>query len=81
MLEELTDSGGRVVGSKQVIKSAKSGHLEKMFIAEDTDGAIKEELISIAEQNKVEYVFVPTKKELGQACNIQVMTACAGILK
>jgi len=70
-----------VVGLKQVEKGAVAGELSRIYIAADCDQEISKKLMDLAGKNGIEYVVVPSRKQLGEACGIEVQAACAGLLK
>lgn len=69
------------VGYKQAVRAIGSNSAAKVFIAEDCDSHIKNEVSSLADGNNTPVFFVPTMKELGGICNIEVGASCAVILK
>lgn len=79
--EQLKQPELRVVGTKQVLRLAEQGELERVFIAEDADAHIIESVTEAAKIADVVLHTVPTKRELGEACGIKVAAACAAIVK
>jgi len=79
MLEGLNESA--LVGTKQVLKAAAAGRLSRVYLAEDVDAFLSNKLLTVCRENGVEVITVPTMRELGAACNIDVGAACAGLLK
>lgn len=71
------EKAGLVVGFKQVKKAILSGKCKKIFLAEDANPTIINEIKSIAQN--IETVFVPTMRELGTLCEIDVCASCACI--
>lgn len=71
----------RIIGYRQVIRALQAGTLICAQIAMDTDGHIKEELLSALNSAQVPYRFVPSRKELGKQCGINVGAAVAGTVK
>ncbi|MGE5496229.1 MAG: L7Ae/L30e/S12e/Gadd45 family ribosomal protein [Burkholderiales bacterium] len=80
-LQILGDSDKRVVGLKQVQRFARLGKLEKIFIAKDADEHIIEKLLALCGKHSIPYEKAYTMHQLGNACRIEVGSACAGILK
>ena len=66
-----------VVGLKQVTKAIKNNNCKKIFLADDCTINISDNIISIA--NGIEIVTVPTMRELGTLCEIDVPASCAAI--
>ena len=79
MLSELKTKQ-KIVGIKQIRKALKEKTVEKVFLAVDADPALTAPLIHQAEQEQVPCVRVPTMKELGKACGIDVGASAAAIL-
>lgn len=70
-----------VVGLKQTKKAIESNRASLVFVAEDADGYVVYPLKQLCEEKSVEIVQVPSMKELGKACHIDVPTAVAAIVK
>lgn len=66
-----------VVGYKQVLKALKNNVCAKLFIAEDCSDTISSALRAAA--NEIDIVFVPTMRELGNACGVEVPSSCAAV--
>lgn len=66
-----------VVGFKQVKKAITSGNCTKIYLAEDCTLNISDALRSIA--GNIEITLVPTMRELGTMCEIDVPASCAAI--
>ena len=76
MLAEL--SGRRiVVGTKQLRKALESGKATYVFLAQNADPAITEPIEAMCRQRNVDYAWVESKSQLGQACGIEVGAAAA----
>lgn len=76
MLAEL--SGRKiVVGTKQLRKALESGKATFVFLAQNADPAITEPIEAMCRSRHVEYAWVQSKFELGQACGIEVGAAAA----
>ncbi len=80
MLSELKN-GKKLVGLNQCRKAVNNGSAAAVFIAEDSENRIRLSLLDLCRANGVETVFVPTMKELGSACGIEVGAAAAVLLK
>lgn len=68
-----------VIGFKQVSKAAKSGLCKKIFIAEDCSSSISDAILALS--NNAEIVYVPSMRELGKSCGIDVSASCAAIIR
>ena len=73
-MEDLKNSVSRVVGTKQVLRGLKSGTLAKVYVANDADTFLYQRIVRAAER-------VPTMKELGLLCGVEVASAAAGIAR
>ena len=68
-----------IVGYKQVLRALGAKSCQKLFLAEDCSLNIFESLKNAA--GDTEIVLVPTMRELGTMCEIDVPSSCAAILK
>lgn len=68
-----------VAGYKQVLKAIKNNTCIKLFIAEDCSEGLSSGLRAAADG--IETVFVPTMRELGDACGIDVPSSCAAVIR
>ena len=66
-----------VVGLKEVTKAIKSNNCKKIFLAEDCTINITDKLLPII--GEIEVVSIPTMRELGEMCEIEVGASCAAI--
>ena len=80
-MEDLKNSVSRVVGTKQVLRGLKSGTLAKVYVANDADTFLYQRIVRAAENAGVPVVRVPTMKELGLLCGVEVASAAAGIAR
>ncbi len=80
-MEDLKNSVSRVVGTKQVLRGLKSGTLAKVYVANDADTFLYQRIVRAAEGAGVPVVRVPTMKELGLLCGVEVASAAAGIAR
>ncbi len=69
------------IGFKQAVRALGADAAEKVFLAEDCDGYIKDEVISLASSHNAPVFYVSDMKELGSMCKIDVGASCAVILK
>jgi large subunit ribosomal protein L7A len=71
----------KVIGVKQVTKAVSKGMAEQVFVAADADKRVIQPLIDLCSRQNVPVAEVPTMLELGQACQIEVGSAAAAIVK
>lgn len=79
MVQDLSDPGKRLVGTKQVIKYASESAFKKVFIAKDADEELIERLKETCEKHRVEYDMSHTMQQIGNASGIEVGSACAAV--
>lgn len=70
----------KVVGAKQIRKALNAGKARKVFLAKNADPAITEPLVAVCQSNHVEYAWVKSMADLGNACGIEVGAAAAAIV-
>lgn len=71
----------RTVGLKQTQRALEKGCVRRVFVAKDAETHVIRPVLEWCNSHNVECVEVPTMRELGKACGIEVGTAVAGILK
>ena len=69
-----------VVGMKQLKKALKGGNACCVFLACNADPAITEPLAAVCQHNHVEYAWVKSMADLGNACGIEVGAAAAAVV-
>lgn len=69
------------VGYKQAVRALNESKADKVYIAQDCDDHIKDGIKKIASEKNTPVFLVPTMKELGNMCSIEVGASCAVILK
>ncbi len=80
MLTEFCDTE-LVVGTKQTLKAIKERRVSKVFLADDIDRHIKEEILYVVKDNNIPFEMVESKMKLGRECGIDVSAASAALLK
>ena len=80
MLLEL-QKGKKTVGRKQSQRAILEGKAETVYVADNADGRIRDEIESLCREHDVPVVTVDTMEHLGHACGIQVGAAVAALLK
>lgn len=71
----------KVVGIKQTKAAIRDGKAMTIYIADDADFSVISDVIELCRGAGIEPVHVPTLKELGRACGIDVPCAAAAVLK
>ena len=69
-----------VVGAKQLRTALAAGKVFRVYLAENADPAMTEPLAALCQQNRVEFAWVRSMTDLGQACGIEVGAAAAATL-
>ena len=80
-MEMLRSGAAKVVGTKQVVRGLKAGTVSRVYVANDADTFIYQEVTRAAEAAGVPCVRVASMKELGILCGVDVSAAAAGILR
>ncbi len=80
-MQDLADPDKRIVGLKQVLKGISENIFSKIYIASDVDEVIRQRIITACNQKETCYEEVFSMVELGNACEIDVGAATAGVLK
>lgn len=81
MLRDLADPLHRAVGIRQTLKAILSGRAEAVYLADDADSEILEELRREAMDRGIPVHPVPSMKDLGKRCLIDVGAAAAAKLR
>lgn len=71
----------KTVGLKQTQRALEKGQIRRIYIAKDAEAHVLRPILEWCNNHQVECVEVPTMKELGKACGIEVGTAVAAILE
>ena len=66
-----------VVGTKQLKKALLGGRAKRVYLAENADPAITEQLQELCRSSAVDVTWVATMADLGRACGIEVGAAAA----
>ena len=78
---ELANHSKISVGVKQSMKAIQADRAAMVYIAEDADTYVINQVVELANQKSVQILKVNTMKELGRACKIDVGAAIAVIEK
>lgn len=80
-VKKARESGKVKKGTNETTKAVERGQAKLVIIAEDVQ---PEEIVAhlpiLCEEKKIPYVYVASKKALGEACGLQVAAASAAIL-
>jgi len=81
ILTDLCKVKNKVVGKKQTMDVIMAGKANRVFLANDADKDILDEICKVSKENDVTVIKVESKLRLGRACGIDVSAACAALLK
>jgi large subunit ribosomal protein L7A len=70
----------KTVGLKQTQRALEKGLVQRVYVANDAENHVLRPILEWCRTHNVERIDVPTMKELGKACGIEVGTAVAAIL-
>ena len=70
-----------VVGAKQFKKAMRDDRVFQVYLAKNADPALTEPIAVQCEASGIQFTWVKTMHELGQACGIEVGAAVATVLK
>ncbi|MGN1019765.1 MAG: ribosomal L7Ae/L30e/S12e/Gadd45 family protein [Aristaeellaceae bacterium] len=80
-MEDLINAASKAVGTRQVLRGLKAGTLSRVYVANDADTYLFQQVVRAAESAGVPAVRVPSMKELGRALGLEVACAAAAIAK
>ena len=79
--ETFKNAKQKTVGFKQTQRALEKGCVRRVFMAKDAETHVRRPILEWCASHDVEWIEVPTMRELGKACGIEVGTAVAAILK
>lgn len=68
------------VGLRTTLRAVETGKAVQVFIAEDADIFVTRRIQEACSAMNVAYERVPSMRELGKACGVDVKAACAAIV-
>ena len=80
-VDRLRAAGNKTVGTKQTLKAVDRGLAQVVFLAEDADERVLQDLLRACQERSVEVVQVESMAELGRACGIEVGAASAAVIE
>lgn len=69
------------IGFKEVVNLISENKAGKVFVADDCDDSFREKITKTAALHGIDAEFVPTMKELGKMCGIDVGASCAAVIR
>lgn len=81
-VKKVKETGGKIrKGTNETTKAVERGQAKLVVIAEDVDPPeVVAHLPLLCDEKKIPYVYVPSKKKLGEAAGIEVAAASAAVL-
>ena len=79
MLSALKEAPRKAVGAKQVLRAIQEGMVKHVYIASDADIFVTRPIYDACREKGIPYEEVPSMKQLGEICNVQVRAADAAI--
>lgn len=76
-MEALRADASKVVGTKQVLRALSQGRARVVYLAQDADAAIRDQVQAACQGQAVPLEPVASMKILGEACGIAVGAAVA----
>lgn len=82
-VKKVRETGGKVrKGTNETTKSVERGQAKLVVIAEDVEPPeIVAHLPLLCDEKKIPYVYVPSKKRLGEAAGIEVAAASVAVVE
>jgi large subunit ribosomal protein L7A len=68
------------VGFKQTVRALNESNVRKVFLAGDCEHKIIDPVETLCSQTQAQLFYIPTMKELGKMCGIEVGASCAVVL-
>lgn len=80
--EKVTKMQSRlIIGNKQTRKAINRDEVREVYIAQDADEILAQEIIQIASDRNIAYYMVDSMKKLGTACGIEVPASAVAVKK
>lgn len=80
-MEALINAASKAVGTRQVLRGLKAGTIARVYVANDADTYLFQQVIRAAEEARVPAVRVESMKDLGKALGLDVSCAAAAIAR
>ncbi|UVI29822.1 ribosomal L7Ae/L30e/S12e/Gadd45 family protein [Paenibacillus spongiae] len=69
-----------MIGSKQTAKMVEQKKAIEVYVAQDADPRMKDNIVQLCEQAGVPITWIDTMKNLGETCGIEVGAAMAAVI-
>ncbi len=74
-------NGSKVVGTKQTLRALEKNTVEVLYVAEDAQQQVVIRAVELAKSQQIPIVYVESMESLKNACDIEVKTATAALIK
>lgn len=74
------ETQNKIVGAKQVKRALNSSKVEVVFIADDAEKKVTNEIEVLCNIKQIQVIHVETMDSLGKACGIGINAAVAALL-
>lgn len=71
----------KIIGVKQVTKAVEKDLVQAIYVANDAEQRLVEQLLILCNQKELSVDKTTTMAELGKACSIEVGAAAVAVLK
>ncbi|MCQ6563641.1 ribosomal L7Ae/L30e/S12e/Gadd45 family protein [Paenibacillus mendelii] len=69
-----------MIGSKQTTKMVEQNKAIEVYVAQDADPRMKDDIVRLCETAGVPVKWIDTMKSLGETCGIEVGAAMAAVI-
>ncbi len=80
-MTERLNTDKRIVGAKQVRRALDANMVDMVYIADDADKKVIDEIEMFCRNKQIQVIHVETMEKLGKACKIDISAATAALLK
>ncbi|KAB3526729.1 ribosomal L7Ae/L30e/S12e/Gadd45 family protein [Alkaliphilus serpentinus] len=77
---EILQHENKTIGIKETAKALKHDKVRTLYVAEDAEAHLVENLVELARSKSIEIIYIDSMKKLGKACQIDVGAAVAAVL-
>ena len=71
----------KIVGMKQTVRAIEENKVNIVFVAKDAQKDVVDKIVKLATFNNVNIQYVENMIQLGKACEVDVKTATAALVK
>lgn len=77
--EKVKQAKQTIIGIKQTVKAIRASVVTEVIIAQDAEERVTAPAIEAAELHQIPITYVESRKQLGEACGIEVGTAVVAL--